>query len=103
MEQICTECDFDASAASPTDVATALPGLASAIANTVRSIPAARRRTRPAPDVWAPVECLGHLREAEQRTVTLDGAKVSSAEIARSAWHECHHHHGDIQRTPGAG
>jgi hypothetical protein len=33
-----------------------------------------------------------------RRTVKLDGAQISVALIARSAWHECHHHHGDIRR-----
>jgi hypothetical protein len=35
---------------------------------------------------------------AAVRTLTLDGRRISVALVARSAWHECHHHHGDIQR-----
>ena len=162
IEQICRECDFDASGASPIEVATALPVLVSAIAKSIRSIPAGQLRTRPTPDVWAPVEYLGHLREAmafhrwlieravaedsplipmvdpdasvaeanyregdvdkligqferrvhrlcellrtidneaAQRTVRLDHVAITSALIARSAWHECHHHHSDIRRS----
>jgi hypothetical protein len=36
--------------------------------------------------------------EVAYRTVTLDGRQVSVALVARSAWHECHHHFGDIRR-----
>jgi hypothetical protein len=36
--------------------------------------------------------------DASERTVSLDGRPVSIALVARSAWHECHHHHGDIRR-----
>ncbi|WP_369117760.1 maleylpyruvate isomerase N-terminal domain-containing protein [Mycobacterium avium] len=35
--------------------------------------------------------------EAADRTVTLDGRQVSVALVARSAWHECHHHLRDIR------
>jgi hypothetical protein len=34
---------------------------------------------------------------AAARILTLDGRQVSAALIARSAWHECHHHHRDIR------
>jgi DinB superfamily len=165
IEQICGECGFDASAASPADVASSVPVLAVAIAHSLRSIPEHRARTRPAPDVWAPVEYLGHLREsmafhrwliekalsednplipmvdpdasvaeanyrdsdideligqfdrrvqrlcellqtidheATLRTVRLDGTTINTALVSRSAWHECHHHHGDIQRLGSA-
>lgn len=34
-----------------------------------------------------------------QRTLTLGGRRITVALIARSAWHECHHHHGDIRRA----
>ncbi|MFZ0904419.1 MAG: DinB family protein, partial [Mycobacterium sp.] len=116
---------------------------------------------RPAPDVWSPLEYLGHLREsmafhrwlieralaednplipmvdpdesvaqskyneadraqliaqfdrrihrlddaltslddvAAARTLTLGDRQISVALVARSAWHECHHHHRDIRR-----
>ena len=36
--------------------------------------------------------------EAADRTLTLGGRQISIALVARSAWHECHHHHRDIQR-----
>lgn len=36
--------------------------------------------------------------EAAARTLTLDGRQLSVALVARSAWHECHHHLGDIRR-----
>jgi hypothetical protein len=143
-------------------VATALPGLVSAVAASVRSLSADVLRTRPAPDVWSPIEYLGHLRDAmafhrwlieqaltdenpvipmvdpdesvaaaqyrdgdvdeligqfgrrvnrlcdtlraidrdaERLTVRFDSATITSALIARSAWHECHHHRGDIERS----
>jgi hypothetical protein len=160
IEEICRECDFDASEASPSEVAAALPVMVSAIAQSMQSVSAGQLRVRPTPDVWAPIEYLGHLREsmgfhrwliekalaeenplipvvdpdasvaeanyrdgdvdeligqferrvqrlcellrtidheAGQRTVRLDGVTITSALVARSAWHECHHHHGDIQ------
>jgi len=39
--------------------------------------------------------------EAADRTLTLDGQQISVALVARSAWHECHHHLRDIQRLGG--
>jgi hypothetical protein len=36
-----------------------------------------------------------------QRTLTLGADQISVALIARSAWHECHHHLGDIRRLGG--
>jgi hypothetical protein len=36
--------------------------------------------------------------EAANRTLTLDGRPLSIALVARSAWHECHHHLRDIRR-----
>lgn len=36
--------------------------------------------------------------EAADRTLTLDGQEISVALVARSAWHECHHHLRDIRR-----
>jgi DinB superfamily len=36
--------------------------------------------------------------EAADRTLTLGGRQISVALVVRSAWHECHHHHRDIQR-----
>jgi hypothetical protein len=39
--------------------------------------------------------------DSANRTVTLDGREISVALIARSAWHECHHHLGDIRRLGG--
>ncbi|MBB2773110.1 UNVERIFIED_ORG: hypothetical protein GGE11_004044 [Mycolicibacterium obuense] len=39
--------------------------------------------------------------DSATRTVTLDGREISVALIARSAWHECHHHLGDIRRLGG--
>lgn len=33
------------------------------------------------------------------QSVTLDGRRLSVALVARSAWHECHHHLGDIRRA----
>lgn len=64
MEEICSECDFDESAALPGEVAAALPPLAKAVAASIRSIPDDMVRHRPAPDIWSPVEYLGHLRES---------------------------------------
>ena len=37
--------------------------------------------------------------QSVRRTVVLDGIRISVALIARSAWHECHHHLGDIRRV----
>ncbi|BCP05408.1 DinB family protein [Mycobacterium paraintracellulare] len=164
MEEICHECGFNQSATPPGEVAAILPPLAQAIARSVRLVPEERIRRRPAPDVWSPLEYLGHLREsmsfhrwliekaigednplipmvnpdesvaragyraadtdaligqfdrriqrlcellitlddkAIHRTLTLDGRQIPVALIARSAWHECHHHHGDIRRLGG--
>jgi hypothetical protein len=161
VEQLCNECDFDQSTSSPREVAAALPPLAQLIDNSVRAIPGDALRRRPAPEVWSPLEYLGHLREsmafhrwliehalseddplipsvdpdesvaqskyneadpsdllaqfdrriqrlagalsclddeAVDRTLTLDGRRISVALVARSAWHECHHHHRDIRR-----
>jgi hypothetical protein len=39
--------------------------------------------------------------EAADRTLTMDGRRIYVALVARSAWHECHHHLGDIQRLGG--
>jgi hypothetical protein len=39
---------------------------------------------------------------AAERTLTLGGRSISVALVARSAWHECHHHLGDIHRLSGA-
>jgi hypothetical protein len=39
--------------------------------------------------------------EAADRTLTLDGRQISVALVARSAWHECHHHLRDIRRLGG--
>lgn len=36
-----------------------------------------------------------------ERTLRLDGRRIPVALIARSAWHECHHHLGDIRRSGG--
>jgi hypothetical protein len=48
------------------------------------------------------VEALSQLdRTAADRTLTLGGQRISVALIARSAWHECQHHLGDIQRLTG--
>jgi hypothetical protein len=161
MEETCRECDFDQSAALRGEVAAALPPLAKAIAASIRSIPDDTVRHRPGPDIWSPVEYLGHLRESMafhrwliekalaednpliptvdpdesvtqagyrsadtdeligqfdrrirrlckllttlddtviHRTLILDGRQIPAALIARSAWHECHHHHVDIRR-----
>ncbi|NDJ91368.1 DinB family protein [Mycolicibacter senuensis] len=161
MEEICSECDFDESTASPAKVAAVMPQLAKAIAAGIRSIPDDVVRHRPAPETWSPLEYLGHLREsmafhrwliekalaednplipmvdpdesvaqagyrsadtdeligqfgrrvqrlcellttlddtANHRILTLDGRQITAALVARSAWHECHHHHGDIRR-----
>ncbi|WP_232068797.1 DinB family protein [Mycobacterium mantenii] len=35
---------------------------------------------------------------AVNRTLTLDDRQVTVGLVARSAWHECHHHRGDIRR-----
>ncbi|GAC1399478.1 MAG: hypothetical protein NVSMB60_11760 [Mycobacterium sp.] len=64
IEQVCAECDFDASKASPVQVAAALVDQVGAIVAATRSIPSGRVRARPAPQVWSPVEYLGHLRES---------------------------------------
>jgi hypothetical protein len=36
--------------------------------------------------------------DATRRTLTLDDFEITLALVARSAWHECHHHLGDIRR-----
>jgi hypothetical protein len=142
-------------------VASALVTVGSVVAESIRAVDADLVRRRPARDVWAPVEYLGHLRDsmafhrwlierateadrpliehvdpdvsvaaadyraadiedligqfhrrigrladalatldkgASSRTVLLDDREVSVALIARSSWHECHHHLGDIRR-----
>jgi hypothetical protein len=37
--------------------------------------------------------------EAVGRTVVLGDRRIALALVARSAWHECHHHLGDINRA----
>ncbi|MCT7657099.1 DinB family protein [Mycobacterium deserti] len=37
--------------------------------------------------------------DAAGRTLALGDRQISVALVARSAWHECHHHLGDIRRT----
>jgi hypothetical protein len=161
MEETCGECKFDESLAPPGDVALALPPLATAIGDDIRAVSVELTRRRPSPDVWSPLEYLGHLREsmafhrwliesalaednpvvpmvdpdesvaksgyayadvealfgqferrvdrlcrllteldgaAVNRTLTLDDRPVTVGLVARSAWHECHHHRGDIRR-----
>jgi hypothetical protein len=161
MEETCSECAFDESLAQPADVALALTPLAAAIGDDIRALSAELARRRPSPDVWSPVEYLGHLREsmafhrwliesalaednplvpmvdpdesvakagyadadvaalfgefdrrvdrlcrllneldgpAVTRTLTLDDRCLTVGLVARSAWHECNHHHGDIRR-----
>jgi protein-disulfide isomerase-like protein with CxxC motif len=39
--------------------------------------------------------------EAADRTLTMDGRQIYVALVARSAWHEGHHHLRDIQRLGG--
>ncbi|MCV7054850.1 MFS transporter [Mycolicibacterium gilvum] len=39
--------------------------------------------------------------DSADHPVTLDGREISVALVARSAWHECHHHLGDIRRLGG--
>ncbi len=161
MEEICRECAFDESLAQPADVALALRPLAMAIADDVRGLPAALATRRPSPEVWSPMEFLGHLRESMafhrwliesalaednpsipmvdpdesvaqagyadadtealigqfgrrvdrlcellaklddssvNRSLTLGDRRITVGLVARSAWHECHHHRGDINR-----
>jgi hypothetical protein len=161
MEETCGECAFDESLTQPEDVALALPSLATAIGDDIRALSPELARRRPSPDVWSPVEYLGHLREsmafhrwliesalaednpsvpmvdpdksvakagyadhdiealygqferrierlcrllteldgdAVNRILTLDGRRLTVGLIARSAWHECHHHRLDIRR-----
>jgi hypothetical protein len=161
VEQQCRGCDFDESTTPVGRVASALSTEASAIGESMRLVAADVVRRRPRPDVWAPIEYLGHLREsmafhrwlieravtedrpvigqvdpdasvasadycaadveeligqfgrridrliglvttldeaALSRVALLDDREISAALIARSAWHECHHHHGDIRR-----
>jgi hypothetical protein len=164
MEETCRECAFDKSLAQPKDVALALPPLATAIGDDIAALSEELVRRRLLPDVWSPVEYLGHLREsmafhrwlvesalaednplipmvdpdesvatagyadadvgvlfgqfdrrvsrlcqllkeldgdALNRTLTLDDRQVTVGLVARSAWHECHHHRGDIRRLGG--
>lgn len=161
MEERCDECAFDQSTTPPPEVAAALAPLALAIGDSIRAIPGDALRRRPTPEVWSPLEYLGHLRESMAfhrwliehalsedhplipsvdpgasvahskyneadseeliaqfdrriqrlvdalmlldgasagRTLTLDGRRISVALVARSAWHECHHHLRDIRR-----
>lgn len=37
--------------------------------------------------------------DAAEQTLTLGDRRITVALIARSAWHECHHHHGDMRRA----
>jgi hypothetical protein len=64
MEETCSECTFDESLAKPKDVALALPPLTTAIGNDIRALSTELGRRRPSPEVWSPVEYLGHLRES---------------------------------------
>lgn len=161
VEETCSECAFDESLAQPGEVALALPSLAAAVGNDIRALSAELARRRPSPQVWSPVEYLGHLREsmafhrwliesalaednplipmvdpdesvakagyadadiealfgqferrvdrlchllaeldggAVNRTLTLDDRHLTVGLVARSAWHECHHHRRDIRR-----
>jgi hypothetical protein len=161
VEEICGECDFDQSTTPLREVAKALPPLALAIGDCVRSLADGALRRKPQAAVWSPLEYLGHLREsmafhrwliehalsednplipmvnpdesvasagyneadpeeliaqfdrrtqrfvdalnslddeAAGRTLTLDSRRISIALVARSAWHECHHHLADIRR-----
>jgi hypothetical protein len=161
MEETCSECRFNESRAQPADVALALTPLAAELGEDIRALPADLVRHRPSPDVWSPVEYLGHLREsmafhrwlienalaednplipmvdpdesvakagyadadigalvgqferrvdrlcrllaelddeAVTRPLTLDDRHICVGLVARSAWHECHHHRGDIRR-----
>lgn len=161
MEETCIECGFDESHTEPKGVARALPSLATAIGDDISGLSAQLARQRPSPDVWSPVEYLGHLREAMafhrwliesalaednplipmvdpdesvakagyadadigalfgqferrvdrlchllteleggavNRTLTLNDRQVTVGLVARSAWHECHHHRCDIRR-----
>jgi len=135
--------------------------LATAIGDDIRALAAELARRRPSPEVWSPVEYLGHLHEsmafhrwliesalaednplipmvdpdesvakagyadpdigalfgqferrvdrlcqllveldddAVNRTLTLDDRQLTVGLVARSAWHECHHHRVDIRR-----
>ncbi|MGV0793202.1 DinB family protein [Mycolicibacterium sp. XJ1819] len=164
MQDRCDECAFDQSATPPAKVAVALEQVAPQICESMRSIASDVLRRRPRPEVWAPIEYLGHLREsmafhrwliekalaeddptvpmvdpdesvagagyrdadledliaqferriqrlnaqlgalppdAERRVITLGGQPITVALVARSAWHECHHHLGDIRRLGG--
>jgi hypothetical protein len=161
MEETCSECAFDEPLAQPKDVALALPQLTTAIGNDIRAVSTELARRRPSPEIWSPVEYLGHLREsmafhrwliesalaednplipmvdpdesvakagypdadveevfgqferrvdrlcrllteldrgAVDRTLTLDDRHITVGLVARSAWHECHHHRLDIRR-----
>ncbi|WP_232291988.1 DinB family protein [Frankia sp. QA3] len=64
MEQQCSECDFDASAAGVTQVAADLGLVAGRIAEHLQALPADVVRHRPGPSTWSPIEYLGHLRES---------------------------------------
>jgi hypothetical protein len=37
--------------------------------------------------------------DAANRTLALGDRRITVGLIARSAWHECHHHHGDLRRS----
>ncbi|CAJ62643.1 MULTISPECIES: DinB family protein [Frankia] len=64
VEQVCSECDFDASAVGVGQVAADLGPVAGRIAEHLRALPADVVRHRPGPTVWSPIEYLGHLRES---------------------------------------
>ncbi|WP_261560580.1 DinB family protein [Frankia tisae] len=64
MEQVCSECDFDASAVGVGQVAADLGLVTGRIAEHLRALPADVVRHRPAPSIWSPIEYLGHLRES---------------------------------------
>ena len=161
MEETCSECGFDESQAEPEDVALALTPLATAIGDDIGALSKELVRRRPSPEVWSPVEYLGHLREAMafhrwliesalaednplipmvdpdesvakagyadadvgallgqferrvdrlghlltelddeavKRPLRLNDRQVTVGLVARSAWHECHHHRCDIRR-----
>ncbi|MCM3922688.1 DinB family protein [Frankia sp. AiPs1] len=64
MEQVCSECDFDASAVGVGQVAVALGPVAERIVEHLRALPGDVVRHRPGPGIWSPIEYLGHLRES---------------------------------------
>ena len=59
----CDECGYDYDALTRPEIAPALRTDTSALRRTFERVPEGRVRTRPAPDVWSPLEYACHVRD----------------------------------------